>query len=123
MLRFIIFIILSISAIFLDFLFELKGVLYLFFCLCSLIFYYRSLDKSYFNFNNFLLSKFLIYGLVIIISLSLLNDFVINYFYYLPVKNENKISVFFIIYVAIISIIEEIIFRGYWLNKFIIKFN
>jgi membrane protease YdiL (CAAX protease family) len=124
MLKYCAYLILCLFFGFLDFYFNLRGLLslLLYTAIAFLIIVLKHNNKTKLNFkvsyNNYLL-----YGIVSLISISILVGFLIQDFYKHPVDNDIKIDFYLIIATIIIAFAEEIIFRGYWLNNFLEKYN
>lgn len=122
MLKYFAYLILCLFFGFLDFYFNLRGLLsvILYGVIALIIIVSNSNNKTKLNFK-FSYNNYLLYGIASIISISLLVGFLIQHFY--PIDRSVKIDFYFIVGTIIISFAEEVIFRGYWLNKFLEKYG
>jgi len=122
MLKYFAYLILFLFFGFLDFYFNLRGLLslLLYGVFAFMIIVSKSNNAAKLNFK-FSYNNYLLYGIASLISVSIFVGFLIQYFY--PVDYSVKIDFYFIIGTIVISFAEEVIFRGYWLNKFLDKYS
>ncbi len=122
MYKFVAYLLLCLVVMFLDFYYKLSGILTLTLDLIFSVFLiitFQDIKKNIkIVYNNYLL-----YGIVVIIFLAIFNEAVFRYFYNYPINYYNTINAFFIFSIIIKSFTEELIFRGYWLNKISEKYN
>lgn len=123
MLKYCVYLILCLFFGFLDFYFESRGILSLLFNLIVVFLIIISNRKSNKTKLNFKISydNYLLYGIISIILTSILISFVEHYFY--PIDSYRRIDYQFIISLVILSFVEEVIFRGHWLNQFLEKYD
>jgi membrane protease YdiL (CAAX protease family) len=122
MYRFLAFLLFYLFINFSDFIFQLDGFLSLVFNLIFVVFYiFKHNNVSKLIKINY--SNNLIYGILLIIFFSILWDILIIYLDGPPKRFHNRFDLFFIISIVLISFADEIIFRGYWLEKINKKFK
>ena len=114
------YLILCLFLMFLDFYFDLRGLLTLILDIIISIFLITSFNdvKKTLKINY---SHYLLYGIIILILLSVFKEILVRYFYDYPINDNNQIDAFFIGSIIIKSFTEEVIFRGYWLKKLLEK--
>lgn len=113
------YLVLCLFLMFLDFYFGLRGFLTL--LLDVIISFYLIISSNDVKKKlNIKYSHSLLFGIVIVILLSVFNEICIRYFYNYPIEYI-KVDTFFITTIIIKSFTEELIFRGYWLKKLLEK--
>lgn len=123
MAKYFIYIFICLILGFLDFHFGLRGILSLSFEVILCI--YLILSNTNEIKTNFKISfdYKLLYGILLILLILFFKESLLEYFLTYQIDYYDRIDFYFIIAMIVKSFTEEIIFRGYWLKKFLMKHN
>ncbi|MFH7017611.1 lysostaphin resistance A-like protein [Flavobacterium sp. FlaQc-47] len=123
MIKYLIYIFLCIILGFLDFHFNLRGVLSITFDVVLSI-YIIVCNRENIK-TNFILSfdYRLLCGVLLIFSMLFFKEGLICFFYNNSIDYYDKVDFYFIVALVIKSFTEELIFRGYWLKNFLVRYN
>lgn len=122
MMKFCLYLLLCLILGFLDFHFELRGVLTIIFELIVCIYIIAGNKEEIKNNFKIRCNKSLLYGALLIVLILFFKESLMRFFLNTPV-DDYKIDFYFIAALIIKSFTEELIFRGYWLKRFLEKQN
>jgi len=122
MIKFFLYLIFCILLMFLDFLFNLRGLLTLIFdvFVCVLVIVNSKKLKQNFKISSV---TYLIFGALSLMLLAILKEIIVHYFYEYPINFYKNIDVFFVVSIVLKSFTEEVIFRKFWLQYFSEKYH